>query len=379
MKDKRNAALIYEDSKAEEQLRALETALGLYPRLVTDPYSGIPGIPSFPNGNGHGPTRYQSVWSEDRREYLSDTPFGLARKLWGGDVGYALSRYAPFYHIVTPKEGVELPEAQLPRIGDVFLDGVTGMATVTVEGDAGPVPAHNVRLGLEHLKRGYEVLKQVRKSLLQANVPVLPARVWRHDSLAYPFEEGETEFSTVNASNGETVVPVVGYAMDKRVREVIYLHLAGWKTSCRSIWASLNSSSGKLVHVHGSDGSDAAFGTHNYHTYSDAIDADMGIYRLMAVDRRVVATEVDERAYLLIHRGEDEADVDRLFAGRLNAVLPIPIRPEWGRVLRREGVKAELVRAIKAGGDVAHAYALEPNEAWYNLVEELLRSGALTI
>lgn len=378
MNDKRNATLIHEETNAEAQVKALEEALRRY-CLLSHPGLGVPGIPALPNPNGDRYVRYDTVWSDDRGEYLVDTPLGLARKLWGNEVGYELSNYAPFYHLVVPREGVELPQAQLPKVADVFLDGVTGMATVTVEGDDGPVPVHTVRLQLESLGRAYQILGQVRESLSQANVPVLPAAIWRQDSLEYPFEERSTEFSTTHVSNGETRVSVVGFAMDKQTHEVIYLHMAGWKTACRSIWASLNSSNGKLVHVHSPDGSDSAYGTHNYNTYSNVIDADAGNYRLMAMDKRVVEAEVDERAYLLIRRGESEAEADRLFAGRLNAILPIPILPEWGRTLRREGRKAELLRAIKAGGDVAHAYALEPNETWYDLVEELLRSGAIAI
>ncbi len=375
--------LLYEDTSADAILEALREAVDRFGTLLCSASLPVPGLPGLPEG------QLDTVWSDTLQERLVDTPWGLARRMYGSALGdYTLHRFTPSYCIVEPRAGVAQPQAQAPEPGFAVLDTVTGMAAVYVQDEDGePVPVHSLRVYLDNKRGAHEVADRIRSDLARAGIPIYPTHIYRADSLPYPWEEKGTDFRTARVTNGEVGVPVVGFALDTQTQELVYLHVVGAKAAIRSVWATLNQGGNrKSVTIHARRRDHLAYTSKNYVTYSAPVDPETGVYRLSIVDRRAVEHEVHDRAYLLVARdgeGKEEAkadaDLDHLFAGRLDAVLPIPILPEWGRRLRQEGVGARLVSRCTTGGDVEAAYAMTADGRWTDLVAGLVQSGELAV
>ncbi len=133
------------------------------------------------------------------------------------------------------------------------------------------------------------------------------------------------------------------------------MHIAGAKTALRSIW-----------------------GTHNYATFSDTLDDDTNLYRMVVADRRALEQEVEDRAYLVIP-DSGEFDLYQVFAARLNAVLTVPVLPEWSKRLYRHGIEdEELLAPCLCGGDVAKAFSIG-RKGWIELIEQLVLDGELSV
>lgn len=363
--------LLYEDRRADDTAREVGKALEHFGALLCSPARPLPGLPVL-----HEDQIEETRVTGGERCYV--TAWGVAREIGYSDLsglGYALYQYLPLFHLVEP--GGAAPQAQTPRPGLVALDTITGMATVYLHD--GEEAAHSLRIDLNRQDNSaYRLADQIRYGLARDGVPILPRRIYRQDSLPYPWQEKKHQVSTVRAMNREISVPVVGFALDDQTRELAYLHIVGAKAACRSIWATLNQGGRKVLSIVDGRDNHTAVSSKNYVTFSAPVDAESGVYRLVIVDRRAVERDVaDGLAYLLVHG--NETDLDALFAARLDAVLPIPVRPEWGRVLKVAGSRSRLVRHGTSGGDAAALYVLTADERWNELVGGLVQSGDLVL
>ena len=238
------------------------------------------------------------------------------------------------------------PENQVPSRGYAVVDALTGIATVFADGDAdsdGSEPVHSAHLRLEG-KTGETVLREIRVELARAGIPVYPDRLYvKMDAFSFPWEWEDVRFRVPYVANDEVSAPLVGYAVDPDTQEVVYLHIAGHKTALRSIWGTLSNSGGASVSINGARHHFFAFSSHNYATYSDPIDPETNLYRMIIVDKRAVEQMVEDHAYLLVPRDSKDLDLGldlgRVLAARLNALLPIPVLPEWGKTLYRYGIR----------------------------------------
>jgi hypothetical protein len=337
----------------------------------------IPGLPCIPEDE-----MVETVWDPEQHLLLAHTPWGMARVHNASiDGNWDLYEYMPMYQVIIPND-TPLPKAQLPVAGYAVMDGVTGMTTVFADGDDGkPVEVFHTRLNLD----GGSILDKVKRlqaALARAGVPVLPTRLYRDDSLPYPWK-GKT-LEAMRASNREVMVPLVGFALDRQTEQVIYLHVVGAKTAIRSIWATLcNGSQRKPLILQALHQTFSGYGSPaGYVTISTPVCAETGDYRLVMIDRRAVEREVTDVAYLVLEKtpaGLEEAEAFRAFAARLDAVLPVPVLPAWGKTLGREGSQARLVRKCAVGGDAADAYAIQADERWLELISGLVQSGELLL
>ena len=367
-----NTQLLYEDLRAEEILKALPLVLEKVERPVCSHDRPIPGLPIDPN-------RWPE-WVERDGRYLASTPWGLADSVYAHEIGGEVYAITPILNVVIP--GKPYPGAAMPERGYAVLDVITGMVTVHTEN--GNEPVHFFRLGPDVLEGadGRDLAKIIRRRLCRDRIPVYPAAV--HITIApypYPLVRGTGHLTkTAYVANKEVGVPLVGYAIAPLTGEVVYLHIVGHKTAVRSIWATLNGRAGNVINITVPDDVHRAYSSQNYVTYSDPVDPDLGLVRLTLVDRRAVDREVaDGEAFLIVPDGTAEHDLDRAFITRLNAVLPIPVLPEWGSTLRAEGEEKHLVKPCRFGGDVGLALAIAPDvERWQDLIEGLVRSGELT-
>ncbi|HEY76679.1 MAG TPA: hypothetical protein G4O00_10960 [Thermoflexia bacterium] len=369
-----SAELLYKDPNAEKVLRVLPKVLEQVDRPVCDHDRPIPGLPIMP---GRWPE-----WTEHNGEYLARTPWGLAETVYGSEIGgddvYAVT---PVWRIVVPDGQRPYPGAVVPVPSVAVLDMTTGMVSVYADGSDEPI--HHLRLGPDTLEGadGWDLAKVIRRRLCRDRIPVYPTAIYTASRFSYPYPlvRGGHLTKAAYVANKEIGVPLVGYAVATYTEEVVYLHIIGHKTAVRSIWATLNGRAGNAVQISAPGISHRAYSSQNYVTYSDPVDADLGLVRLVIVDRRAVDREVVGSEAYLVAPDTTNLDLNQAFATRLDAVLPIPILPEWGSALRKEGERHGLVKACRHGGDVGTALAVVPDvERWQILVEGLVRSGELT-
>lgn len=352
--------LLYEDYRAEE-LQWLPTALERLGTIICNPSNPIPGLPCLPGGP------IDREWANNR--LLVKTPWGLAEPLWGADTD-GLWPFAPLYRLVIP-DNTPLPEPQIPQTGYAVWDTVTGL--VTLHADDGGEPVH-LRPTLDEARNGSQIMDCIRADLARQGIPIFPTRLYRRDSLPYPWEN---VFKTARVNNREVSVPLVGYALDRG--EVVYLHIVGNKSAIRSIWATLHQGGGrKPVYIEG-ESFLTGVPTGNYVSYSTPVLADTGDYRMVILDRRAINAGGEDVAYLVVpgtHLKQTD-DLLAAFAHRLDSVLPIPVLPEWGAVLYRKGVEQRLIRHLTCGGDIETAHAIINDPRWIELVQSLIQSGEI--
>jgi hypothetical protein len=366
---------IYHDGNAARLLDNLQVALEKNPYLICAPRNPIPGLPYLTKLS-------KSRWCEDHWVTVYETPWGDAKRANAKTLGTYELYSSRFFKLLSPNGA---PKARLPQMGYAEVDLITGLTTVYADYIDGDDPVYSTRIATDG-KSGKEVLMSLRVDLAKSGIPVYPHKLYGSSSLPYPWED-ESVFIRRRAYNDETAVPLVGYAVDPDTQEVVYLHIAGHKTALRSIWGTLNNRGKKTVTIAGDRQiTGYSSGRGGYKTFSSVIDSDTNLYHLIITDERVLDQEVEQRAYLVIPKTNEGLDFNHVFAARLNALLPIPVLPEWGLALREYGRKEELYDVCVSGGDVEMAFVLtnknhaeEEKNGWIDLIESLVRGGELTV
>ncbi len=368
------------DTHVEQALAGLPQALAQH-TLLCDTESPVPGLPCF------DAIKAQSRYDRDQQEYVYDTPWGAAVLSYGYKLGMpSLYLIAPAVYCLL--NGADAPLQAAPEIGHAVIDTLSGI--VAVYRDSLPEQAvYDTRVASLSGRTGEEVLSQVWVDLALAGVPVCPLELYGGSTIPYPWKE-VGGFAVTHAANGEVSVPLVGYVLDPNTDNVVYLHIAGNKTALRSIWGTLANGGAQSISIAGSGRHLHGYSSHNYTTFSDAVDLDANIYHMIIADRRVTEQEAEGCAYLVIPKATsaEDLDLDGVFAARLNALLPVPVLPEWGKTLRRYGIvdSGNLLTPCLYGGDVEKAYVITDDDGedgtksgWLGLIESLVQSGELSI
>jgi hypothetical protein len=366
--------LIYQDAQAETVLAGLPQVLEKHSLLLCDTDRPVPGLSCF--------EKRDSRWDTMRSQYVIATPWGDAQEVY--DVGRSV-RYSgilPLYRLYDPSSNA--PKAQAPMPGHAVLDILTGIATVyTQNGQPDPEVVYTTRISNLETRTGKEALRLIRADLAMAGVPVYPGELYGESSIPYPWDD-EGDFSAPIVRNGEVAVSLVGYVVNPETQEVVYLHIVGAKTALRSIWGTLSNGGTQTVNI-AAGRQVTGYTSHNYATFASSLDdaspAGEGVhlYRLVITDQQAIAPDVVDRAYLIIPKEKsDDLDLGQVFAARLNALLPIPILPQWGQTLRQYGIRRELLHPCLYGGDVEQAYLIT-KDGWVELVKDLVQEGELSI
>ncbi len=349
--------VIYQDKYAETVLDEIQSVLENHPKLICDLRDPLPGLLTTSDPN--------SRWSEKLWQSVYETPWGDAEKIAGKDLGtYKLHRFR-FYQLLDPD--ADLPDARVPQGGYATFDVATGFVAVYAQDDTAPVYHTSIRVvdGM----RSRNLLREIRTELARAGVPVYPHTLYGVSELSYPWDEDSGTFRVPRARNDEVSVPMVGYALDPETQDVVYLHIAGHKTALRSIWGTLSNGGWHSIYCDGV----RAYNGGDYQTFSSPIGHNTDTYRMIIVSASAVEPQVEEVAHMLIN--EAEIDTGESFAARLNALLPIPVLPQWGETLLHYGEKDELLAFCPCDGDVK-AYRIT-QEGWVELIEQLIQGGEL--
>jgi hypothetical protein len=351
--------MIYQDKYAKTVLEEIPAVLEKHPKLICDLREPLPGLLSTLNPSSH--------WSEEERRSVYETPWGDAKVIAGKDLGtYKLHRFK-FYKLISSNP--DTPDARMPRGGYATFDLVTGFVAVYAHDDA--VPVYHTSIHVVDGTRPVNVLREIRAELARAGVPVYPHTIYGVSELSYPWDEDDGRFRVPRASNDEASTPMVGYALDPETQDVVYLHIAGHKTALRSIWGTLSNGGWGSINC----GALRGYNGGDYQTYSSPIDRDTGTYRMIIVAASAVDLQVEESAHMLV-ADETEIDLGESFAARLNALLPVPVLPQWGEVLMRYGEDDGLLTLCPCDGDVKKAYRIT-QDGWIELIEQLIQGGEM--
>ncbi len=353
---------------ATRLLQELEAYLKHHPGtfLMSSSYEPFPGLLPFPENANRVYHNYVPHY---------ETPWGLARAAQLPVGGYRELSYAGL-HILEPEPGVEVPAPQVPTLATAVINPVTSLGTVyaaartSAEAFTGAEPC--IWQGqVDPGQSEHRQLQAVTTELARLGLPYYPATLF-HEDVAYPWRRHHRLINPPTVSNHEVSLPLVGYVVDQKSQEIIYLSVVGHKTATRSIWGSLSTKHRRVLTV----ANLRATSTHTYATFTTVLDPDTGLQRLQLVDRRVFATEAAEGAYLVIPQAAD-VDLEAALAARLSAVLPIAVRPHWD--LLKAGKDLALIRDCLVGGDVRLAYALTADPGWLELIHNQVTAGALTL
>jgi hypothetical protein len=214
-------------------------------------------------------------------------------------------------------------------------------------------------------------------------IPIFPVSLYIADDPRYPYPAIESEgtepwidLRQCTISNVQSEAAVVGYATTDS-GGVVYLHLAGPQMSVKSIFATLIQ--GKRAAMYApSYHTVYGLGEYGYRMFLNPIPGTKE-YRGILVMPSVLGQVFpgDNWSYLVL-RSSDTVDRYEALGRRLNAVLPIPVLPEWGKKLWEEG--EGLVDDLKVGGDAGDGIAIRlDTDRWTEIINRLVVEGALSI
>ena len=184
-----------------------------------------------------------------------------------------------------------------------------------------------------------------------------------------------TTKQTLRAYNDQAVIECCGYAVDDDV--LIMLDAVGYKTSCKSIWATTVNSPRKAytitprVTVTGGDVRKTKYRAF-WMELPEQNAHNMVVCHTRLLDASPVPGEILP-FYLVTGAADDEIRQrmhDRRFVALLNQALDLPILPEWSGWLWVSGLESQLITQIKHGGDVSGAWRVQTHAAqWAEIVQ----------
>ena len=185
--------------------------------------------------------------------------------------------------------------------------------------------------------------------------------------------------------NDQAAVECCGYALDGEV--LVLLDIVGYKTACKSIWASTVNHPRKPFHI---TGNLAVCGGEIKLTKYRAFWAELpeqNSHNLVICNLRLLDATPDPNVkftqpfYLTaLHANADDPTLHGRFVALLNQSLELPILPTWAKWLWQAGMGAELVAPIIHGGCIAGAWrVLSTPEAWAEVVQRGLREQAISL
>lgn len=208
---------------------------------------------------------------------------------------------------------------------------------------------------------------------------IFPISLYISEDPRYPHSIADGDWIDLreySVSNHETRAAVVGWA--RLENSVVYLHVSGPQASVKSILATLIQ--GRYVTMYVPDYRHAR-GIYDYRMFLNPIPGTREYRGILVVNSALQKPSAEDRwAYLLVPPGMGRDGVYRLFAMKVNSLLPVPVLPEWGEALLSQAKDAGLVDRLETGGDIADGIAIRNAvEEWTGLINRMLVEGELSI
>ena len=281
--------------------------------------------------------------------------------------------------VFVPKKNVPMPPVVLPQIGVALLDLTTMTATLY---DSETLTEQ----GSVYVSSAFETAKtkpyfnQIMKRATAQGVSVLPVEIYETGlSEAYPYVRKPGRVAFAKIANDETRVALVGGVANRKDKQWLYVHMAGHKSSVRSILASFSQAGRKYISAEGGGGYLQAYSTHAYQRYDIPL-TDFGQHYMstILVDRRIVDPYVHDYSVSLKFANQSGVNPARQFIERLRAVEATPILRDWEslfEIAQEQG----LTERLSCFGSVTEAWAIKASDYWAKLVGKMLRNGELVI
>ncbi len=179
--------------------------------------------------------------------------------------------------------------------------------------------------------------------------------------------------------NDQAVVECGGYALDDGV--LVLLDAVGYKTACKSIWASTVNSPRKTFRI---TGNLAVCGGEIKLTRYRAFWTELpeqNSHNLVICNTRLLDSSpvngLPQPFYLVT---DQEVLLLPRFIALLNQALDLPVLSSWAEFLFEAGQKENLVTKLTQGGNIASAWKVQPTEdAWASLIQRGLQSKTITM
>lgn len=190
--------------------------------------------------------------------------------------------------------------------------------------------------------------------------------------------------------NDQAAAECAGFAADGAL--LVLLDVVGHKTACKSIWATVVGGTRRPFGISG--GITVAGGEPKRDRYQ-AFWAELpehNAHNLVICHERFLLATTDPKHlrpfYLaLTERERTQNEVGDLppalaprFAAMLNQALDLPVLATWAEALWRAGLRSGLIEPITAGGDIAAAFKVQPDdEPWGEILRDAFETGDIQI
>ena len=189
--------------------------------------------------------------------------------------------------------------------------------------------------------------------------------------------------------NDQAAIECCGYALDGEM--LVFLDVVGYKTACKSIWASTVNNPRKTYRITGNiavNGGEIKLT--RYRAFWMELP-EQSAHNLIICNTRMLDAapngveaknlggKLAQPFYLAtMGQKEHEDDMHARFVALLNQSLEIPIMPTWANWLWQAGIAAELISPLKNGGCVIDAWRVTPNaDAWAEAVQTGVKTGGI--
>lgn len=195
--------------------------------------------------------------------------------------------------------------------------------------------------------------------------------------------------------NDQAAAECLGFAADGAL--LVLLDVVGHKTACKSLWATVVGGSRRPFGISGGvsvAGGDAK--GDRYQAFWTELPEHNAHNLVICHERLLIATTDPKNVrpfYLALTKNVGAQNVGALnedsdlpatlthrFAAMLNQALDLPVLPAWASVLWRVGLRSGLIESITAGGDIAAAWKVQPDdEPWGETLRDALAAGDIII
>ncbi len=184
----------------------------------------------------------------------------------------------------------------------------------------------------------------------------------------------------LRAYNDQAAVECCGYALDGEV--LVLADLVGYKTACKSLWATTVNSPRKPFYISGEvKACRGEIKRTRYRAFWAELP-EQTAHNLVIVNTRVLEAGPDvsgEAQPFYLITSQDKLPLPR-FVALLNQALDLPILPAWAEVLWQCGQDESLITGLTHGGDIAAAWRVLPDEAqWGELIQSGLQDGTIRL
>lgn len=222
------------------------------------------------------------------------------------------------------------------------------------------------------------ILREIAREAGRQECWIFPTSLYISEDRRYPYPivDGDwIDLRDYTVSNQQTKAAVVGYA--RHDYSLVYLHVAGPQSSVKSILATLIT--GRHVTLYVPDYRHVR-GTYEYRMFLNPIPGTREHRGILVASTVLQPDAEDTWTYLLIPPDKSREEAYRLFAKKLNALLPVPVLPEWGEAIFMQAKDTGLVDRLETGGDVTDGIAIRNDvERWIDLINRMLVEKTLSI